>query len=91
MAYKGFDENTCYVRWCDQRNQKCSEVWPKDCPQIQRKTRYAEAMEAYNRRYSASIENYYGWCAKTVKRANINEAARYAEKFAGPEPKEEDF
>jgi cytosine/adenosine deaminase-related metal-dependent hydrolase len=91
MAYAGFDENTYYARWCEQRNQKCSEVWPKDCPYVQRETKYAEAMEAYNKRYSAGIENYYAWCENTAKKSDICEAARYAKKCAGPEPKEEDF
>jgi hypothetical protein len=93
MAYVITKEGNCKYasRWCAQCGAKCLEVWPKDCPHVQRETRYAEAMEAYNRRYSGSIEDYYGWCEKTVKKSSLTEAAEYAKKFAGPEPKEEDF
>jgi hypothetical protein len=79
------------THWCDRCNRKCSEVWPKDCPHISKETQYVEAMEAYNKRYSAGVENYYAWCAKTVKKVDMSEAARYAKNCAGPEPKMEDF
>jgi hypothetical protein len=91
MEYADFDENTYHVRWCDQRNKKCSEVWPKDCPQVQRETRYAEALKAYNERYNMKVDEYYAWCAKIKKVGDICEAEEYAGRLAGPEPKEEDF
>jgi hypothetical protein len=87
MAYAAFNEDTYYARWCDQRNQRCSEVWPKSCPQIQRETLYAEAVEAYNERYSMGVEEYYALYAN----ADMDKADKYAEKLAGPEPKIEDF
>jgi hypothetical protein len=91
MAYKGFDDNTYYVRWCDQCNKPCSEVWPKDCSHVQRKTGYEEAVKAYNARYCMGVEEYYAWCGRTAKRAKLDEAAEYAKKLAGPEPEMEDF
>jgi hypothetical protein len=91
MAYADFDENTYHVRWCDPRGRKCSEIWPGDCPQVQKETQYAEAVEAYNKRYSMGVEEYYTWCAKTTRKSSLDESAKYAEKFAGPEPEIEDF
>jgi hypothetical protein len=91
MAYALFDEGTYAVRWCDKRGTKCSEAWPKDCPYVQSETRYAEAVKAYNKRYSTGIEEYYAWRKKTGKEADIAESAAYAKKFAGPVPKTEEF
>jgi hypothetical protein len=91
MAYTGLGENTYYVRWCDLRNKKCSEIWPEGCPQVQRKTGYAKAMKAYNERFSIGVSEYYAGCAKTESATDMYESAEYAEAFAGPEPKMEDF
>jgi hypothetical protein len=87
MEYSGFDENTYYVRWCGKCNRKCSEVWPEGCPDIKKEILYAEAMEAYNKRHSVGVEEYCAWHAD----ADMEKAAKYAEGFAGPGPKKEDF
>jgi hypothetical protein len=91
MAYAGCDEKTYtyHVRWCDQRKKKCSEVYPKDCPQVKKEAQYAEAKEAYNKRYSMGVKEYYAWCARIGKKPDMGESAEYAKKFAGPEPRQD--
>jgi hypothetical protein len=93
MAYVITKEGNCKYasRWCAQYGAKCLEVWPKDCPEVKKETKYAEATEAYNKRYSMGVEHYYAQCEKEGKKPNMADAAKSAEKFAGPEPKMEDF
>jgi hypothetical protein len=91
LAYAGEEDNMYFVRWCDQRKKKCSEVYPNDCPQVQRETLYAEAVDAYNERYNRYIEACYDWQDRLGTTPNISEVAECAEKFAGPEPRMEDF
>jgi hypothetical protein len=91
MAYAVLDENSYYARWCDQRNRKCSEVWPKDCPEIKRETLYEEAVKAYDKKLRTGIEEYYAWCKRNGKERDTSELVEYTRKFAGTEPKLEDF
>jgi hypothetical protein len=93
MAYVITKEGNCKYasRWCAQSGAKCFEVWPKDCPEIKRETLYAEAMKAYEEKYTMCVEEYYARCAQIGKKPNTDAAAKCAEKSAGPEPKMEDF
>jgi hypothetical protein len=93
MAYVITKEGNCKYasRWCSQCGAKCLEVWPKDCPEVKKETKYAEAMEAYDKRYSMGVEEYYAWHERTGNKPDTSEAADCAKKFAGPEPKMEDF
>jgi hypothetical protein len=47
---------------------------------------YAERLEAYRRRYSMGIKEYYAMRSKAGKNPVINDSAGYAQRFAGPEP-----
>jgi hypothetical protein len=89
MAYRILEDGVYIVRWCDRHGRKCSEVYPEVC--FQAATRYARAEEAYRKRYNMGVLEYYAWCTKTGKLASADGTKEYAEKFAGPVPKEEDF
>jgi hypothetical protein len=83
LAYAGFDENTYYVRWCDQRNRKCSEIYPEGCP-VETKEKMLRKLEPKRfERYMAGLDEYYARQKKVGRQPDMIEAHEYAEKFAG--------
>jgi hypothetical protein len=91
MAYAILDEGGYAVRWCDLRNKRCSKVWPRGCPRVQRETKYAEAVAERKKRFDKAWDEYQEQCKKTRKNTSFAEAMDYALTFAGPKPKIEDF